>query len=106
VPELFALVLAVLATYRIARMLAMEEGPFGLFDRVRARIDPDQETWLGRGLNCPLCIGFWVALLFTVLLWYQSGLLIGWTLVHHSEFLLVWFALAGAQELAHLWAER
>ena len=97
--------LAVLATYRIARMLAMEEGAFGMFLWARDRIDPQQKTWLGRGLNCPLCIGFWIALGFTLILWFQQGLLTPFP-IHRSEFLLTWLGLAGAAAVLHLWIER
>jgi hypothetical protein len=51
--------LAILGAWRLAHMLALEEGPGGVFHLVRERFDAKQETWLGRGLNCPLCIGFW-----------------------------------------------
>jgi hypothetical protein len=88
--------LAVLAVYRIARITAMEEGPGGIFDKVRQSIDPQQTTWKGRGLNCPLCQGVYVAFLAT------------WFLPVHSigEFMLTWFGIAGAQTLLHLWVEK
>ncbi len=87
------IILAVLATYRIALMLATEEGAFGIFNLIRARIDPEQNTWVGRGLNCPLCIGFWIAGLFALLIAHQDAT------VHRSEFVLIWFAIAGGQVL-------
>lgn len=93
-------VLAVLAAYRVARMLAMEEGPFELFARVRERFDPEQATWLGRGLSCPLCIGFWCSLAMALLLAHQNPAM------HRSEILLAWLAIAGAQTLLHLWIEK
>lgn len=89
-------IFAVLATYRVARMLALEEGAFGIFATIRERFDPQQETWLGRGLNCPLCIGFWVALVFALLLAHQN------TTMGRSETLLAWFAIAGGQTALHL----
>lgn len=93
-------VLAVLASYRIARMLAMEEGPLELFARVRERFDSDQKTWLGRGLNCPLCLGFWVSLAMALLLAHQDPTM------HRSEIVLAWLGIAGAQTLLHLWIEK
>ena len=83
--------LSILATYRIALMFSTEEGAFGIFDKVRERFDPKQETWLGRGLNCPLCIGFWIALVFALFL---------------PNPLLSWFAVAGGQVLLQKWTER
>ncbi len=95
--DFLLLVLAVFASYRLARMLAMEEGPFGILDTVRVRIDPEQKTWLGRGLNCPLCIGFYVSLAVTLILlpfatWQQS--------------VLNWLGVAGAMAALHLWLEK
>ena len=87
------IILAIFATYRIALMLATEEGAFEIFYQIRARIDPEQKTWVGRGLNCPLCIGFWIAGLFALLIAHQDAT------VHRSEFVLIWFAIAGGQVL-------
>jgi len=81
-----ALLLASLITYRMARMLAWEEGPFSVFVKFRGRFDPDQRTWLGRGLNCPLCVGFWLALPITALF-----MPLDWSLI------IAWWAVAGAQ---------
>lgn len=92
--------LAILASYRLARMLAMEEGPLEIFARVRNRFDPEQATWLGRGLNCPLCLGFWCSLVMALLLAHQDATM------HRSETLLAWLAIAGGQTLLHLWAEK
>lgn len=58
-PWLFVLV--TLAVYRVARIIAMEDGPFDVFARIRGAIDPNQRAWIGRGLNCVLCISFWIA---------------------------------------------
>lgn len=57
----FTIILSSLATYRIVRLVAIEEGPFGLARRLRGIADPDQRTWIGRGLACPWCISFWIA---------------------------------------------
>ena len=72
------------AVYRLARMLTLEEGPLGMWAYVRGHIDPRQETWLGRGLNCPLCVGFWLAL-FAAL--FRRG--------SRREFFLEWWSIAG-----------
>lgn len=75
-----------LAAYRVARMLAMEEGPFGLFRLFRAKVDPKQSTWIGRGINCPLCLGFWV-----------SFALYGLYQINYVNWIVVALAVAGAQ---------
>ena len=74
--------IAAFAVYRAARMLTDEDGPFDVFSLVRASIDPDQHTWIGRGLNCPLCVSFWLALPVALLL--------------TDTWLLWWLGLAGA----------
>ena len=55
-----AFALAVLATYRIAHMLTREDGPFDVFSQMREVVG--QDTWVGRGLHCVLCVSFWLSL--------------------------------------------
>lgn len=88
--------LAVFATYRVARMLALEEGPFGLFDAARVRLDPEQKTWLGRGVNCPLCIGFYAAFVVAALLL---------PLTNWQAFVLAWLGIAGGMTVLYIWLE-
>lgn len=92
---IFDILLAILATYRLALMLATEEGAFSIFEWIRSHIDFQQTSWVGRGLNCPLCVGFWLALVFAALI--TSS----WQM-----FLLTWFAIAGGQVLLQKWTER
>ena len=82
---LMLFLLACLASYRIARMLAREEGPFGLFTALQG-LGATQRTWWQRGLQCPLCIGFWVAPLVVLLVWGP----LPWAI-----FVLRWLAVAG-----------
>lgn len=98
---ILSIILAILATYRIALILATEEGAFGIFALIRERIDPKQATWLGRGLNCPYCIGFWIAFVMTILITHDS---------FSAEsamriYLVNWFAIAGGQVLLQKWME-
>lgn len=77
--------LMILATYRISRMVAFEDGPFDIFSLIRGIFDPDQKTWIGRGMNCPLCIGFWIAAAVVLMA---------------GQFdLLTWFSVAGGAAL-------
>lgn len=92
------IILAILAVYRLARMLAQEEGPFDVFYRIRGRIDPEQKTWIGRGINCALCLGFWLSLIFSIALHRKK--------VKAPPTLLDWFAIAGGQAALHLWIEK
>lgn len=80
---------AALAVYRVARMLSLEEGPFELFARVRGLLDPNQRTWLGRGVNCPLCLSFWLGWLGAAALAFEFPLSV-------IEFVLLALALSGA----------
>ena len=66
-----------LATFRLYRLVAIEEGPFGLSTKLRGIADPDQRTWIGRGMACAWCITFWLAPL-TV---YAASYAIGYILV-------------------------
>lgn len=62
------------AVYRIARMLASEEGPFSIFDKWRNLFI--QPNWIGRGMRCPLCISFWAGLFLAALLfWFPSEII-------------------------------
>lgn len=74
-------VLATVAAYRVAYLVVRDEGPFSLFARIRGRIDANQRTWIGRGLNCLICVSFWMTLIVALLL---------------QASLLEWLAMAGA----------
>lgn len=54
------LLLASLAVYRLSRMITDEEGPFSVFTTVRGWFPP--VNWIGRGLECIMCLSVWVAL--------------------------------------------
>lgn len=79
-----------LSIYRVSFMLAKEEGPFSVFSSLRGRIDPSQSTWIGRGINCPLCISFWVCL--------PSALAV-FGLDPYITIMTIWFPLAGLTAL-------
>lgn len=87
------LVLLSLACYRLAQLFVFDEGPFNIFDRIRilaGAYDYDSQgrakTNLGRLINCPYCVGIWVALPLGIMV---SG--ISWYIP------LWWFAIAGGQ---------
>lgn len=93
------LILAALATHRLSLAIAEEEGPFSIFLKLRGALDPDQATWLGRGLNCIMCVGFWVALpvaLFVTVLGYADP----WA------WPLTWLGLAGSVVLIRRWEQK
>lgn len=80
-------VIYTLAVYRVAYMVTREEGPLGVFVWLRGKVDPNQQTWIGRGLNCILCVSVWIGLI--------GALLIGAT----------WLEWLGACGLIVLWRE-
>ena len=85
---MIALVLAAFATYRVAVLFAEEEGPFELATRWRNLHTADD--WIGRGLRCPACLSFWLALPATL-----AALLVDATLPL-ALWPLYWLAVAGA----------
>lgn len=65
-----------LATYRLSRLIAVDEGPVGVFFRARHALgaydygeNGEPATVLGRGISCPHCVGVYVA----VALWLMRG---------------------------------
>ena len=84
---LIAILLAGVAVYRVAKMIATEEGPFSLFLRFRNGFVG--EGWIERGIRCPLCMGFWLALL--------PALLIAWHTGFWAWSVGIWLSIAGVQ---------
>ena len=56
-------VLSVLATWRVAHLLASEDGPWDIIARLRRRLGA---SMLGRMMDCFGCASLWVALPFSV----------------------------------------
>ena len=80
---LFKTVLAVLACYRLARLVAYDEA----FDWLRKSVKP--ESVLGKLFSCPYCVGFWFAILMVVLVELNTS----WSLI-----ILLALGIAGAQD--------
>jgi len=91
------LAMAALAVYRLALMLACEDGPIYIFKKARRAIG----QWAARGavddeirlslaelVNCPYCLGVWLAAGVTVLVRWPSKA---------GDLFLTWLGLAGAQ---------
>ena len=114
-PDYLRFILAVFTLYRLARMLALDDGPFFIFKRARYWIldkrhievkaanalenedyngtyinDRHFGKWhnLAEGVTCPFCIGIWLSLpLFALLVWpTQTG-----------DMFLLLVGLSGAQ---------
>jgi len=91
--EYFRYVLAIFAIYRLARLIALDDGPFFVFKRIRywvkdkaweeaSLVDAMDNSlkisdryfgkWhnLAEGISCPFCIGIWTSLfIFPMLVW-------------------------------------
>ena len=66
--EWLSLVIVSLASYRVARMVCYERGAYDCFKLVREWVDAHVYVdWMRYGITCPLCVGFWFALLFALL---------------------------------------
>ncbi len=89
------LVLCVFTVYRLSFLVSAEEGPSGVFERLREWLGAYElgenglaDTNLGRGIACPLCVGVYVSILVSVLFWWPSTL---------SSLILTVFGIAGGQ---------
>jgi len=94
-----SIVLAILATYRLAQLVALDDGPFDCVVALRGLTvyslkgnDRKGPVWhsLEELVNCPYCLGVWFAGLMTVVIAQIEPLNI-WT------GLLVWLGIAGGQ---------
>lgn len=101
--QLIRIVLAILAAYRLALMVATEDGPADIFYRLRDLMGvyrrvtynalTDEEysepsTSVGKLFECPYCLGMWFALAMALLVLCPS-----WA----GDYLLLAFGIAGGQ---------
>lgn len=79
-PDWLRLLLAIGLVYRVAHAIALEDGPFDVFSRLQAWVGGGK-NWIGRGLSCPLCVSWWLAVAAVALLapatWGEAILLWG-----------------------------
>jgi len=87
--------LSVLAVYRVSHMIANEDGPLDVFVFIRERAG--QKSWIGRGLNCVLCISFWLSAIPAAM----TILSVGFFRSNFESFILYWFAIAGGVLVIH-----
>lgn len=84
--KFYRLIVLILAVYRLSRMIAIEDGPADIFTKFRSTLS--QESWVGRGFYCVLCLSFWLSLLAAILAYRKPRCI----LVH-------WLAIAGGVTL-------
>lgn len=94
----FELIILILACYRLARLVAVDEGPAGLFMWLRVKagaydlqVDGQAETNLGRGISCVHCVAIWIALPLALV---TAGL--------NLQAFWYWLAIAGGASV--LWS--
>jgi hypothetical protein len=88
----FQFVVAVLATWRVARLVSREDGPFDLIVRLRRRAG---DSLVGHLMDCPHCVGLWAAIPAAC-----------WLAPTPVERLVGWLAIAGGASLAQRLVER
>lgn len=88
--------LAALAAWRIARMMVVETGPLGAFERLRFEVAKHTTPggWIDEGFSCVLCVSFWAALILALLITDRR-----------REFLVNWLGIAGGAAAIHLITE-
>lgn len=104
--EIIRIILAIFTSYRLASLIALEEGPYigwpytpyqiGIFQILRIEAgayDRDEETEegksnLARGLACPLCVGVYISFIVAFLFIFPTTV---------GDFFLLWMGIAGAQ---------
>jgi hypothetical protein len=80
---------SVFATYRTARMVALEDGPGNVFMDIRGAL-LGTPSWVQKGMGCPLCLGFWIALV-------PAAIMVWWLSLPWWSFVGLWLAMSGAQ---------
>lgn len=93
------LLIAILATYRLAHFLPQDEGPFFIFTRIRnytatKAMNENNElgfwTNIDNGINCAYCCGLYTAMFVVLVVLWQN---------YYGNILLLIFAVAGGQTL-------
>ena len=79
--ESVRIVLTVFAVFRIAALIAIDDGPFDVFLRIRSvagvyqlGADGRPARGVGRLVSCPHCIGVWIAFAVSPLIMFPSGI--------------------------------
>lgn len=107
----FRLLLTILTCYRLAKLIADDDGPLFIFKRLRYwakdnaywemtdrnvnfEIQEAKDRWFGKwyslaeGLECPYCVGVWVSLPLFFLLMYPT---------YYGDLFLILMSISGGQ---------
>lgn len=93
-------VLAILSTYRIAELIAVDDGPFDIFKKIRCLYNDGSQgikLSFSKLVNCPFCIGVWIAFVISFVVLFPS---IG------GDFVLLFLGIAGGQTLLESLSKR
>lgn len=93
----FLFIIIALAVYRLSRLISDEEGPWGIFNKIRAL--PPEQSNLRRGIECIMCVSVWVALPVAISL----GVM-GFVDLRFTPF--VWLALSAVTVLIRKWEQK
>jgi hypothetical protein len=91
-PLWFRLIIAILATWRVAHLIAREDGPFDIVVRLRARAG---DGVIGQLMDCPYCLSIWIAIPFAFML--ANSILAGF---------VACLAISGGASLLECYAQR
>lgn len=72
-----------------ATSITQDSGPFNLFVRLRRSLE--HIDWWDEGINCPICVGFWVSWVVALIIYPLGGSI--------YDYILTASALAGANSL-------
>lgn len=90
----FYFVIGSLATYRLARMVSTEQGPWFIFLKLRRVPDAKKHPAIKEGLSCHLCVSVWFSALITgYYIW------AGW--ITWTESPIYWLAFSGVAVALH-----
>lgn len=91
----FNWLLAVLAVYRLAYLMTVDNGPARVFARLRATIERyyKPESWQAEAASCFFCQSVWYAAPAALVLHPPTVI----------EFGLYWLSIAGACAILHWW---
>lgn len=86
--EALEFVILCFGAYRLAHIITREEGPFAIFQKLRGLVGQPSKSWFAAGFNCILCVSFWTAGAFALILY------LPW---------FWWFGIAGGAEMIDTW---
>jgi len=92
--QLFALL--ALATYATTQTVTRYDGLGGIFGKLRSKTRGD----LNELVSCPVCLGWYVSLVYVGL-----AMLVSATFDGLGLFLLVWMAVSGVSIILNIWSD-